>query len=137
MGSLMSGWDSPFLDPDTVRLERNRSLTKEEIEIFWKLHKKTEEEEGENFQNDSHSPKQSQEMDAIRLKKFALRHQLEKGEKPGDNPDELDTKPDKSGDWWTRSNWAFLNEPPRDEMDDSAQKYTAQFHVAALATKGE
>ncbi|XP_008812248.2 uncharacterized protein LOC103723190 [Phoenix dactylifera] len=135
MGSLMSGWDSPFLDPDTVRLERNKSLTKEEIEIFWKLHKKAEEEEGENFQNASRSPKQSsQEMDAIRLKNFALRHQI--GKRTSDNTNELDAKPDKSGDWWTRSNWAFLNEPPLDEMDDSAHKYTAQFHVATLATKG-
>ncbi|KAK1279563.1 hypothetical protein QJS04_geneDACA004771 [Acorus gramineus] len=43
-------------------------------------------------------------------------------------------KSKKGDDWWIRSNWAFLNEPPRDELDESAQKYAAQFHVAELAT---
>nr|CAD1830019.1 unnamed protein product [Ananas comosus var. bracteatus] len=46
----------------------------------------------------------------------------------------IGSKPDKTGDWWTRSNWAFLNEPPRDEMAPSAHNYTAQFDVANLTT---
>ncbi|PWA78297.1 hypothetical protein CTI12_AA216390 [Artemisia annua] len=41
MGSLMSGWKSPAHD---LKYERNRSLTKEEIDAFWRL-KKIEEEE--------------------------------------------------------------------------------------------
>ncbi|XP_020082184.1 uncharacterized protein LOC109705819 isoform X1 [Ananas comosus] len=46
----------------------------------------------------------------------------------------IGSKPDKTGDWWTRSNWAFLNEPPRDELAPSAHNYTAQFDVANLTT---
>jgi hypothetical protein len=37
MGSLMAGWDSPVLgDDNKVRLMRNRSLTKEAVEAFWR-----------------------------------------------------------------------------------------------------
>jgi len=37
----------------------------------------------------------------------------------------------KSRDWWTRSNWAFLNEPPQEVAPGTAHSYTPQFHVAA------
>ncbi|MCF6814731.1 hypothetical protein L3H39_10975, partial [Corynebacterium sp. MC-16] len=42
MGSLMAGWDSLILDPESATIERNRSLTKEEINAFWKTKKETE-----------------------------------------------------------------------------------------------
>jgi hypothetical protein len=42
--------------------------------------------------------------------------------------------PSKSRDWWTRSSWAFLNEPPQEEPASRAQSYTPQFHVARIAT---
>lgn len=35
---------------------------------------------------------------------------------------------------WTRSNSAFLNEPPREEIYGMAHKYTPQFNVTRLAT---
>ncbi|KAF0912291.1 hypothetical protein E2562_013971 [Oryza meyeriana var. granulata] len=39
MGSLMAGWDSPVLgDDNRVRARRNKSLTREEVEAFWKQH---------------------------------------------------------------------------------------------------
>ncbi|GFQ04476.1 hypothetical protein PHJA_002591500 [Phtheirospermum japonicum] len=44
MGSLMAGWDSPVQDPNVVKYRRNKSLTKEEIEVFWKSKKQKEEE---------------------------------------------------------------------------------------------
>ncbi|XP_044394212.1 uncharacterized protein [Triticum aestivum] len=41
MGSLMAGWDSPVLGHDTkARVMRNRSLTKEEVEAFWRQRRK-------------------------------------------------------------------------------------------------
>jgi hypothetical protein len=41
--------------------------------------------------------------------------------------------PSKSRDWWTRSNSAFLNDPPQEEAaaPGTAQSYTPQFHVVA------
>ncbi|CAD5183141.1 unnamed protein product [Musa acuminata subsp. malaccensis] len=137
MGSLMAGWSSPVVDPEKALLKRNKSLTKEEIDSFWRLHRPTKEEE-EDFQASLSSPRTPQvaflsfdavsssfESDGLRLKKTVMGF-----------PDIPDMeKPPKTGDWWTRSNWAFLNEPPRDELSDSAHKYTAQFHVADLAVK--
>ncbi|GJN22799.1 hypothetical protein PR202_gb10398 [Eleusine coracana subsp. coracana] len=39
MGSLMSGWNSTVLDDARkVRRMRNRSLTKEEVDAFWRQH---------------------------------------------------------------------------------------------------
>ncbi|KAG4391896.1 hypothetical protein GLYMA_04G030900v4 [Glycine max] len=42
MGSLMAGWDSLILDPESATIERNRSLTKEEINAYWRVKKETE-----------------------------------------------------------------------------------------------
>jgi hypothetical protein len=39
------------------------------------------------------------------------------------------------GDRWTRSNWAFLNDPPESHMNYAPGKYTAQFDVATKANK--
>ncbi|XP_027902310.1 uncharacterized protein LOC114162577 isoform X2 [Vigna unguiculata] len=44
MGSLMAGWNSPTLDPESASIERNRSLTKEQIDAYWKTKEKTESE---------------------------------------------------------------------------------------------
>ncbi|KAG8061605.1 hypothetical protein GUJ93_ZPchr0003g18590 [Zizania palustris] len=48
MGSLMSGWDSPVIgDEKKVRLMRNHSLTKEEVDAFWRRQaRKTPVEDG-------------------------------------------------------------------------------------------
>ncbi|KAI8548856.1 hypothetical protein RHMOL_Rhmol07G0306500 [Rhododendron molle] len=45
MGSLMAGLNSHVRDPRTVKLERNKSLTKEGIEAYWRSRKKAEEEQ--------------------------------------------------------------------------------------------
>ncbi|XWS24382.1 hypothetical protein CRYUN_Cryun28dG0097200 [Craigia yunnanensis] len=110
MGSLMAGWDSPVSDPTSVILKRNRSLTKKEIEAYWRSKKKTEEEHLKAIFSPSDSCSQLVlDMDA-------------------------ETSPEniiKKNGWWTRSNWAFLNEPP--VIDRPTNSYKPQFHVANLA----
>ncbi|XP_074589269.1 uncharacterized protein LOC141845120 [Curcuma longa] len=126
MGSLMAGWSSHVLDSEKVLLKRNKSLTREEIDSFRRAQKPSREEE-EDFHSDAgvtSSPTTPQEKDRARAKQTFMGF-------PDD--DAISNKAAKTGDWWTRSNWAFLNEPPRDEFTDSAHKYTAQFHVAHLA----
>ncbi|WOL03215.1 hypothetical protein Cni_G11935 [Canna indica] len=158
MGSLMAGWSSPFADPEkgfhymcdllivsvflsyicssqynswinitcTVQLKRNKSLTKEEIDSFRKGHKTNNKEEEDDFNTTLiSSPRTPQETDGRRKKPFMGFSETADMDKPSK----------AAGDWWTRSNWAFLNEPPRDELSDSAHKYTAQFHVAELTSK--
>ncbi|KAJ6681154.1 DNA polymerase EPSILON CATALYTIC SUBUNIT A [Salix koriyanagi] len=40
MGSLMAGWDSPVPDPISVKYRRNRSLTRGEIDAYWRSKKR-------------------------------------------------------------------------------------------------
>ncbi|KAM7274188.1 hypothetical protein ACFE04_028852 [Oxalis oulophora] len=119
MGSLMSGWNSPFVDSDSLILERNKSLTKGEIEAFWKVKKKVEDEHlksvsspldksggGKMYERSSSMPSTSRQMETeTDLQKLIL----------------------KNG-WWRRSNSAFLNEPP--VFEGNTNTYASQFHIA-------
>ncbi|XP_022852967.1 uncharacterized protein LOC111374527 [Olea europaea var. sylvestris] len=117
MGSLMAGWDSPVPDDKAVKFQRNKSLTKEEIEAFWKSKKRKEEE---HLREISALSPRSQEQ--IKEKLFPL---LE-------SETSLDKLLQKNG-WWISSTSAFLNEPPVIASDGSNQKYKSQYHVANLA----
>ncbi|CAH2036800.1 unnamed protein product [Thlaspi arvense] len=110
MGSLMSGWDSPVADSNSVR--RCKSLTREEIDVFWKTKKKNE----EHVQ--AVSKLVAQEVEGSQAKE----------EKVVEDPYENQSK--RSG-WWTRSNWAFLNEPREEE--GRPNNYVPQFQVAHIA----
>ncbi|KAF5202219.1 Dna polymerase epsilon catalytic subunit a protein [Thalictrum thalictroides] len=113
MGSLMAGWASPFQDQKTVNLERNKSLTKEEIENFHRWQKASKHQ---HQQQDIVGRPQS----SINSPQFIFQWSrcLVDVEKAC-----------KTCDWWTQSNWAFLNEPPQEKLK-SASNYAAQFHVA-------
>ncbi|XP_072955013.1 uncharacterized protein [Typha angustifolia] len=133
MGSLVSGWSSHALDDrkDIVRSRRNSSLTNEEIDAFWKLQKKSELEEFE-LEEDSKSPKKSHLVRDISVikKSASLRAQSEPSSPLASKEVDEISKLYKTGDWWTRSSWAFLNEPPpADETADSAHKYAVQLDV--------
>ncbi|CAA6668834.1 unnamed protein product [Spirodela intermedia] len=116
MGSLMAGWDCPVQDQETARMERNRSLTKEEIESFWRVRRRS--------------------IDGEEGRSCGLQGVLSVAARPRPRPALVPVGKDTklTGDWWTRSNWAFLNEPPLEAAADSAHKYTAQFHIAQIAT---
>ncbi|KAK8475040.1 hypothetical protein V6N13_012362 [Hibiscus sabdariffa] len=115
MGSLMAGWDSPVSesDPKSVIRERNRSLTKEEVEAYWKSQKQTEEEHAEDTFGPSDTKQGFSDMGA---------------------ETNLENVMKKNG-WWRRSNWAFLNEPPVLDRPTNSYSYSykPQFHVANLA----
>ncbi|CAI9755876.1 unnamed protein product [Fraxinus pennsylvanica] len=113
MGSLMAGWDSPVPDDKAVKFQRNKSLTKEEIEAFWKSKKRKEEE---HLREISVLSPRSQEQ----IKENFLESETS-----------LDKLLQKNG-WWISSNSAFLNEPPVIAPDGSNQKYKSQYHVATL-----
>ncbi|CAN6286313.1 unnamed protein product [Urochloa humidicola] len=144
MGSLMAGWDSPVLGDDKkVHARRNRSLTKEEVEAFWKQRRRSE--DGGELTSPLASP--ATESPFGSLEKAARSPRGRGGASSprvrvdgflsgdGDDGAAADS-PSKSRDWWTRSNWAFLNEPPLEEPSGKAQSYTPQFDVARIATAG-
>ncbi|XP_010536343.1 PREDICTED: uncharacterized protein LOC104811375 [Tarenaya hassleriana] len=108
MGSLMAGWDSPVDDPKTVK--RTKSFTKEEIEAFWRLKKKTEEEH----------------LQAI--SKLLDNEDVERKEAQDNTAEGASEKQNNTKGWWRRSSWAFLNEPR--EAEGRPNNYVPQFDVA-------
>ncbi|OEL15277.1 hypothetical protein BAE44_0023701 [Dichanthelium oligosanthes] len=149
MGSLMAGWDSPVLGDDRkVDARRTRSLTNEEVEAFWKQRRRSE-DGGELIISSLASLATESPFGSLEK---AARSPSARGAKPGpsspavrvdgflpgeDDHDGAADSPSKSRDWWTRSRWAFLNEPPLEEPSGRAQTYTPQFHVARVATAGD
>ncbi|KEH36166.1 uncharacterized protein [Medicago truncatula] len=107
MGSLMAGWDSHTPDPKSESLERNRSLTKEEIDAFWRSKKETEDEHLTAISNLSRTIQPGKYEDTVPL---ARRMKKSFGMDVDKNMEQL--KNMKKNGWWTKSNWAFLNEPP-------------------------
>ncbi|WVZ61113.1 hypothetical protein U9M48_011035 [Paspalum notatum var. saurae] len=150
MGSLMSGWDSPVLgyDDKKIHARRNRSLTREEVEAFWKQRRRSSEDGGE-LPSPLASPATESPFGSLEKARSARGARTGGGPPspavrvdgflPGGGNDDggADDSPSKSRDWWTRSSWAFLNEPPLEEPSGRAQRYTPQFHVARIATTGD
>lgn len=136
----MAGWDSPTSDPKLVKVKRNQSLTKEEIEAYWRAKKKTEEEHLKAVSSLSESDSveiqeistnnESDEVKYQRSISLPMANTKTGGLMDVDEETSLETFIKKHG-WWTRSTSAFLNEPP--VLEGSAKSYAAQFHVANLA----
>ncbi|KFK44107.1 hypothetical protein AALP_AA1G216700 [Arabis alpina] len=106
MGSLMPGWDSRVADPKSVR--RCKSLTREEIDTFWKTKKKNEEEH-------------------VQAVSKLVAQEVAEEEKKVEDPYENQSK---TSGWWRRSNLAFLNESREEE--GRPNKYVPQFQVAHI-----
>ncbi|KAG6783776.1 hypothetical protein POTOM_009450 [Populus tomentosa] len=131
MGSLMSGWDSPVPDRESVKYQRNRSQTKGEIDAYWKSKKKTEEDHLKVFSSRSNSNQDGMhEDDGVKFQRPSS---------PADTEEFMDSEMEpslaqliKKNGWWASSIWAFLNETP--ELERSSHNYSPQFHIASLAT---
>ncbi|XP_020594889.1 uncharacterized protein LOC110034989 isoform X2 [Phalaenopsis equestris] len=131
MGSLMAGWSSAGKDFRSEKFQRNKSLTKEEIESYWKS-KKMNDEEHLTVLSDVQTENQMNGGSADKFQRsisFPIG-----GERKMNYGDEniLTDELKKRDGWWTRSNWAFLNEPPVTAMEGPSYKYAAQYHVANI-----
>ncbi|KAH8975305.1 hypothetical protein BDL97_01G149200 [Sphagnum fallax] len=127
MGSLMAGWSSNPLDAESAMNRSKSSLTNEEIEAFWRSREKAMEEH---------------------LKDAAAQKVADQAESSGTGSAPIPIQGEQvvveesnlpiaaSPDWWTRSNWAFLNEPPESHTD-ARHKYTPQFDVATKASHSD
>ncbi|KAI9200570.1 hypothetical protein LWI28_010009 [Acer negundo] len=132
MGSLMAGWDSPTSDPKSVKYKRNKSLTKEEIDNYWREQKKKDQEEhlkpisssGDISNDDDQESKFKEEVEESGVTEKVALMKMDKETKNLE-------KFMKTNAWWTRSNMAFLNEPP--VLEGCTKRYASQFHVANLS----
>ncbi|CAM8915881.1 unnamed protein product [Rhodiola kirilowii] len=130
MGSLMSGWDSHLSNSKSVKFERNRSLTKDDINAYWSSRKKTQEEHLSSIS--SLSPRQVELEPTIERSNSLPGTDME-GEILGAKQiteTNLQKLINQHG-WWTRSSSAFLNEPPVMASDTNSKRYASQFHVSA------
>ncbi|XP_061353354.1 uncharacterized protein LOC133298132 [Gastrolobium bilobum] len=121
MGSLMAGWHSSLLDPKSATLKRNRSLTKDEIDAYWRSKKEIEEEHLKAISNLSETTQVTKYKEPEKKFQKSITMPMAK----------VDTSLEhliKKNGWWTKSSWAFLNEPPVTEA--ASNKYASQFNVA-------
>eukprot|EP00252_Welwitschia_mirabilis_P021850 TRINITY_DN5722_c0_g1_i1.p1 TRINITY_DN5722_c0_g1~~TRINITY_DN5722_c0_g1_i1.p1 ORF type:complete len:139 (+),score=32.58 TRINITY_DN5722_c0_g1_i1:268-684(+) len=130
MGSLMAGWNSPGLSSKRGGLDRTFSLTRQEIERFWRTRRLIE------------------QLCALAERAWAEKQGL-LSEDCGENDKELqkslsepaDEKEEKTLtseklDWWRKSSSAFLNQPPLKTMEGTARdnyRYQSQYHIANAA----
>ncbi|CAN4122865.1 unnamed protein product [Withania somnifera] len=128
----MAGWDSPVSDPQAMKYRKNKSLTKEEIEAYWRS-KKQIEEEHQRYISMLSPQSQKQASNVFEEAAKAEEERLNSKELSDLSSEEsLDQLIKKNG-WWISSNWAHLNEPPVKEPEGAAYKYVSQFHVANMA----
>ncbi|KAG0575622.1 hypothetical protein M758_5G019900 [Ceratodon purpureus] len=121
MGSLMAGWDKNPWNEERVITRSKTSLTKEEIEEYWRKRQLSMEEH----------------MKEASAQGVASQSETGAGTPTIDIPqiiaEELEIPVAMSPDWWTRSNSAFLNSPPEKDVLIKHSKYTAQYEVATKA----
>ncbi|KAG0597690.1 hypothetical protein M758_12G014600 [Ceratodon purpureus] len=107
MGSLMPGWDT-LPNPKKVMKRSKTSLTKEEIEAYWR-HKQLE-IEAHSKENDAQN---ANSLPVISETKLTTTTVTSDGSTETQEVVINWPQPTASSrDWWTRSNWAYLNAPP-------------------------
>ncbi|GLJ17771.1 hypothetical protein SUGI_0310200 [Cryptomeria japonica] len=125
MGSLMAGWDAK-----RVFIQKNVSMTKEEVENYWRNKRVIEEEHliaalkaaariktqnltDEDYRRFEDSLAEEENTEKMKKKEFHGEERI--GIK----------------DWWTKSNYAYLNQPPVKSVEEKPKSsYIAQFHIA-------
>jgi hypothetical protein len=120
MGSLMAGWDKNPWNDERVMTRSKTSLTKEEIEEFWRKRQLAMEEHMKEASAQG-TANQSDATPTIDI--------------PQSIVEDLELPVAMSPDWWTRSNSAFLNSPPTKDVMSKHSKYTAQYEVANKANQ--
>nr|XP_043608285.1 uncharacterized protein LOC122580080 [Erigeron canadensis] len=139
MGSLMAGWDSHIHDPKSIKLNRNKSMTKEGIETYWRSKRNIVQQvdvadddvlkpchtfsEGDQKNETKKMYNRSNSL-PIKNKSSSI---IEASEE-GDHEEDQEALFKKRG-WWINSRWAFLNEPPV-LASETPFRYASQFHVA-------
>ncbi|KAL5713422.1 hypothetical protein ACHQM5_015496 [Ranunculus cassubicifolius] len=139
MGSLMAGWSSATPDSKSVLYERNKSFTKEEIEAYWRTRGKGD---GEYLRvaSLSRSPESTSQDNVGKESggKLQRSNSLPVTDRRGNflniDSETALNKLLKKNDWWTRSNFAFLNEPPVIEAEGPSYKYASQYHVTDFSS---
>ncbi|XP_009608179.1 uncharacterized protein [Nicotiana tomentosiformis] len=129
MGSLMAGWACNIPDPKVLKYKRNTSLTKEEINAYWRSQKKKEEEHPRDSSMLSpRSPNQANStFEETAKKEYETSNS---GEILGINSDTNWEKLIEKHGWWVISSLAHLNETPVLAPEEATYKRASRFNAA-------
>lgn len=137
MGSLMAGWTS---EQSSKGLSRKGSFTRDEIENFWRVRKAQHEEHEAHVANHMETLREVEAPASTTDSEGQADAENSSNPFSADDPENLTDAEKKARvkDWWTKSNWAFLNAPPEVEKNElKGGSYTAQYDVAAKASVGD
>jgi hypothetical protein len=99
------------------------SLTKEEVDRFWRSKKLLVQQHLDEANKDAAlSPRMNMAK--------ALTNEMDAQQNLADTAVLSTSLPDINPAWWTKSKWAFLNDPPT--LNIKQAKYVAQFDVATV-----
>ncbi|KAH7331947.1 hypothetical protein KP509_20G059700 [Ceratopteris richardii] len=132
MGSLMSGWNSPRRKTKLGEPVISTSPTVSQIEEFWRKRKISEQDHLEAAANAATDAQPSPKEGTIMGSPTSDIISTDLSRSVSSVTDEDLEASSSFKDWWTKSNWAYLNEPAVKE-DTSQKHYTAQFQVANIA----
>ncbi|KAG6543338.1 hypothetical protein Mapa_015252 [Marchantia paleacea] len=131
MGSLMAGWRTQSSGQPMKR--SHSSLTKNDIDKFWRVKQSAFRRHLRQAQKDAFMAR------SITIAEDAGSESGLTCSDNGESDDDVTTTTPTSGksstneakiDWWTKSRWAFLNEPPI--IGKKHDRYTAQFHLEGM-----
>ncbi|KAL3683465.1 hypothetical protein R1sor_001487 [Riccia sorocarpa] len=127
MGSLTAGWQTVPKSTPQAAFKRSSSLTNKAVDKFWRarhnsIREHLEEAQMAAFFMDPSKIEMNDDDYDIKQSTISL-----PSAPTLNGPQEEGMG--KKADWWTKSKFAYLNDPPL--MNDTKQsKYTAQFEVA-------
>ncbi|KAG6543340.1 hypothetical protein Mapa_015254 [Marchantia paleacea] len=138
MGSLMAGWQSQ--PPDTKEeVKRVKStVTKGNIENFWRTKEVSVRSHLQQARKDAYLRRSISIAEDAESENGQGLTSSESGESDADFPPTTPTSvipKDLSIDWWTKSRWAFLNEPPT--IGKKQNGYMSQFHLDGMSSEPE
>ncbi|KAG6553304.1 hypothetical protein Mapa_005038 [Marchantia paleacea] len=122
MGSLMAGWQTNRCDAQAALKRTTSSMTKTEVERFWRSKRNA-------IKRHLRFIEAQQDAEELDQRSSNSSGSYTDSTSPPSTPTASSLPNALSGRqaWWTKSNWAFLNEPPI--LENKKNRYTPQFDV--------
>ncbi|KAH7387891.1 hypothetical protein KP509_16G047200 [Ceratopteris richardii] len=112
---------------------RSSSFTKGEIDAFWNKQKLSEQA---HFEAALRLAEEIQHTEVETIKDDDNKSVDVSDDSISSSSSVVDEELERSNsfkDWWTKSNWAFLNEPAIQRMESADRNYAAQLNVTTVS----
>ncbi|BBN04270.1 hypothetical protein MPTK1_3g03190 [Marchantia polymorpha subsp. ruderalis] len=137
MGSLMAGWQTQPSDAKEEVKRVKKTVTKADIENFWRSKEVSVRSHLQQARKDAYLRRSISIAEDAESESGQGHTSSESGyssdaDFPPTTPKSVIPK-DLSIDWWTKSRWAFLNEPPA--KGKKLNGYMSQFHLDGISSE--